>query len=365
MVLADLSPPDSLGNDTYTSTPSNDPLTGPLFHYDPNSLPIVFPVLGPLLGFTHARKLAHVDAELTKFAQQIARPLTPTESQILASATATKVTYPSWVEPPLLAFALRRHLALERAKGEFSLVFMNAKVEQCTPAKFGMRETPLLRALFASARVAPTTFAWLVGARFIASTMHVSAFAQTVLNNTELDGLRKALRRAQGEMRGGQGQGERSQGVFGGRMAGGDAPRRTAGDEGGSTAGWGDAAPPRDDPRPGDEVYNAKNDTAWGMGSSSNDVDDASPTAGAPPESSWERIRRETQAEQQGGRRGGTPGPPRWARRPQGGENNERNGDDGDMFGFSRAEEEAQLAKGEAQRDFDTRMERERQGKDF
>jgi hypothetical protein len=92
-------------------------------------------------------------------------------------------------------------------------------------------------------------------------------------------------------------------------------------------------------------------------------LDDISPTSGAqessyPQESAWERIRRESAAGQQQsstvprypvdkrqvGRQGVPPG---------------------DSFTFPATDEERQLAKQEAQKDFDARVEQERHGNDF
>ena len=104
------------------------------------------------------------------------------------------------------------------------------------------------------------------------------------------------------------------------------------------------------------------------------DLDEASPTAGdgpiarsQPSEASWDRVRRH-----------GFPGPPprqaqrpepkaesdAWARtKPQAGAGGRMA--DGDSFTFTTSEGERQLAKDEAQNDFDARIEQERRGQDF
>jgi hypothetical protein len=93
--------------------------------------------------------------------------------------------------------------------------------------------------------------------------------------------------------------------------------------------------------------------------SSEPSYDDASPAASTPGESSWDRIRREAASE-------GSPNP-RPAGSPWSSDRREQRGGStpGDSFTFSNSEEERQLAKGEAQKEFDARVERERQGKDF
>lgn len=93
--------------------------------------------------------------------------------------------------------------------------------------------------------------------------------------------------------------------------------------------------------------------------SSEPSYDDASPTASAPGESTWDRIRREAAS-------GGSPNP-RLAGSPWSSDQREQRGasTSGDSFNFSTSEEDRQLAKAEAQKEFDARVEKERQGKDF
>jgi hypothetical protein len=98
---------------------------------------------------------------------------------------------------------------------------------------------------------------------------------------------------------------------------------------------------------------------------SSRSYEDASPTAatsgsGGPRESAWDRIRKQSATGQQqpGSTSRGAAERSAWG--TQGGSYTQ-----GDSFSFSSTEEERQLAKAEAQREFDARVERERQGKDF
>jgi hypothetical protein len=101
--------------------------------------------------------------------------------------------------------------------------------------------------------------------------------------------------------------------------------------------------------------------------------DDASPSQQPPPpddstpsESTWDRVRRLANEQSQN--------PPSvssqdsWGRPPviQRGRNDSSSASDAeDSFAFSTADEERQLAKSEAQKEFDARIERERQGGDF
>jgi hypothetical protein len=91
--------------------------------------------------------------------------------------------------------------------------------------------------------------------------------------------------------------------------------------------------------------------------------DDMSPTSenhesSSPQESAWDRIRRESASEQQQ-----SSSVPRYNANQR---QFERQGvSPGDSFTFSATDEDKQLAKQEAQKDFDARVERERQGDDF
>ncbi|GAB7338677.1 hypothetical protein MBLNU457_5402t1 [Dothideomycetes sp. NU457] len=94
--------------------------------------------------------------------------------------------------------------------------------------------------------------------------------------------------------------------------------------------------------------------------------DNPSPQASGrplPAGSSWERLRKESQAQKQApsqeSRQGRTAGWGSVQREQQAGSTV------GDSFSFSSTEEERQLAQAEAQNDFDARLERERQGGDF
>jgi len=106
--------------------------------------------------------------------------------------------------------------------------------------------------------------------------------------------------------------------------------------------------------------------------------DDASPTAGAPPltssGSAWDRVRQQSasgQSSQQASRTGvGYPASrsmePGRGPTGRGTQREQRDGATlGDSFTFSSTEEERQLAKAEAQKEFDARIEKERRGQDF
>jgi hypothetical protein len=117
--------------------------------------------------------------------------------------------------------------------------------------------------------------------------------------------------------------------------------------------------------------------------SQSNDFDDASPTAGQGMRadtaqqsgSAWERIRRGSKS---GGQSGGSSWPTNnqeaspqsresaWAKLQNNTQPEQRQGlTTGDSFAFSKSDEERSLAKDEAQKEFDARVERERRGGDF
>jgi hypothetical protein len=99
------------------------------------------------------------------------------------------------------------------------------------------------------------------------------------------------------------------------------------------------------------------------------DYDDASPTTNPMPESSrsggsaWDRLRRQAR---EGKSQSSQPASNRFASDSRGAEREQRDRSmSGDSFAFSTTEEDRQLARAEAQKEFDARVERERQGKDF
>ena len=132
------------------------------------------------------------------------------------------------------------------------------------------------------------------------------------------------------------------------------------------------------------EARNSPKSVEYGAGAgelySNTSFDDASPTASseAPPQpqaetNAWQRIRQERSRGQPQPRQAASY--PRPGQQPQGNAWMERRresaaqtpsgGTREDSFSFSSNEEERQLAKEEAQKEFDARVERERQGKDF
>jgi hypothetical protein len=91
--------------------------------------------------------------------------------------------------------------------------------------------------------------------------------------------------------------------------------------------------------------------------------DDMSPTSGGsdspfPQESAWDRIRREAASGQSQ-----SPSTPGYSAEKR--QTPRQESAPGDSFTFSATDEERQLAKQDAQKDFDARVERERQGRDF
>lgn len=89
--------------------------------------------------------------------------------------------------------------------------------------------------------------------------------------------------------------------------------------------------------------------------------DDASPQAAPAPRSSgsaWDRIRAESANSKSSPRQSPT-------NTPQVRNEQQEGSTLGDSFSFSSSDEERQLAKIEAQKEFDARVERERQGGDF
>jgi len=118
------------------------------------------------------------------------------------------------------------------------------------------------------------------------------------------------------------------------------------------------------------------NQTSFGEGkvtqqtrSFDRDFDDTSPTINPTPESSrsggstWDRLRRQAR---EGKSQSSQPASNRIASDGRDAEREQRDRSmSGDSFAFSTTEEDRQLARAEAQKEFDARVERERQGQDF
>jgi hypothetical protein len=87
----------------------------------------------------------------------------------------------------------------------------------------------------------------------------------------------------------------------------------------------------------------------------------ASPT-NKQPSSAWDRLRQNAMT---GGNQSTSAGANRSKSPPSGSPPSTSRTSDSDSFSFSRRDEETQLAKSEAQKEFDARVEKEREGKDF
>lgn len=84
--------------------------------------------------------------------------------------------------------------------------------------------------------------------------------------------------------------------------------------------------------------------------------------------SAWDRIRKQGGIPSAGSRGSNWPsgrGPPPTSTAPNAWSKSQRASGPGDGYTFSSAEEERQLAKSDAQKEFDDRVERERRGGDF
>ncbi|KAI8941342.1 hypothetical protein NX059_002567 [Plenodomus lindquistii] len=417
MVLEDVNnnAPDSFSDNPYPS--SNDPYASASApsgeRFDASSLPQPLPVLGPFMGFSKDVVRFKVETTL-KFAEsKLGRALYPDESQALAlhiyQLEQTKSYYAA------AGFAAGAYRCWSTA-AEFRYPFYKPKLETIDRNKFGVVKGPM--ANFARHAWRFSLYAMVAGqmgsiiGQLIAQPLaaartaqdprleqfatELKAASQTEQQRTSQTGREIEQRRRQFEeqIKNRSGGGPSPQASWGRQPA---AKREAPVDDMSPTAGseaWGSQSPAseswetfsndtsqptpqRQQRPPSTDNWNPRpQSNRQSQGSSLPFDDDASPTGGLfqdefsnsqsqaqsqskPGESSWDRLRR-----------GGAPVPGQSARplsrRPEPERREQREGSTlGDSYTFVEGDEERKRAKEQAQQEFDARLERERQGRDF
>ncbi|KAF2266763.1 hypothetical protein CC78DRAFT_106970 [Lojkania enalia] len=383
MVLEDL---DSLGpNGDFSNPPDH---LGPP-RYDASQLPQPIPIIGPLMGFTSEAIRLNVESTFSVAESKLHRRMTPEECQAMA-------THIHELEQGRSSFA-----AIGGVMGMWNWYktiptnrypFYQPKPESITPNKFLFIKGPMAPYFRHSWRLLLYSVVGqqlgLLVSQFVVRPQAVRKSA----NDPRLLQFRQDLRAANGiDMRSGGrgvhgGQNTRQShemertGMAPSRVGGGRPSSSTVEDDMSPTSGndpwpsalsssmsdygsYPDSAQGRSQQSPS-SIYSAR---SWPKSRNRADDDDASPTGGLfqdevenqpkATESAWERLRR-----------GGGPLPSQRVvpPRPEPGRK-EQNEDSTlvDSFTFSESDEERRIARERAQREFDARIERERQGKDF
>jgi hypothetical protein len=376
-------------SDTYANSSS------PSGGYDPSTLPGALPILGPLLGFSDKQIRFRAESTLKFAAFRVHRPLTSEEAQALATHIHTLEQSKFNYSAGGLALGV---IQWYRTMGANKYPFYKPKLESIDPNKFGFIKGPMaqyarhswrfvLYAAIASrlGELLGQVVAQPVAAQNTARDPKLGQFtadmrAVVTAEHGNAQGVKEKLSKEIDSMR------EFSEKELSERRF--RTPQRQPGNVRKPTPVDDDMSPTSySDPEP------STSSDSWSTGGSSYDSvpkpqmrqrpsppsdawnrrparpaedDDASPTGGMFQDevqsgstsggSTWERLRR-GQAPPSGQQR---PPPSTRAQPPQ------REGSTlGDSWTFAESDDERQRAQERAQREFDARLERERQGKDF
>ncbi|KAF2842158.1 hypothetical protein M501DRAFT_389626 [Patellaria atrata CBS 101060] len=402
MVLEDTSNPDSFSSDSSPSSdldPYSSPSSSSNKLYDLSGLPKPFPILGPLAGFTRAAQTHSIDTNLEHASKLLSRPLRPVEAQTLAFHYCRMSQFSSYGMALGAAWGVLRSY---QTRETFAFLFWKPDLQRFNPDSFGPLKGNMARYALHGirAQVYGTVF-WVLGAA-VASSYAASTSAAMMATNPEMKEFNEVLRnqvirKARGELqreglpvsREVQERWESEASRIGPDQAKQQQRQQRQRQQQLSTWSSRRSSTDDDDMSPQAADYPSSDSrssdfedlTGPSSGFStpsrpdtSYSSDDASPVrreSTSSGGSAWDRIRR-GEAPSSAIPRNEAPNPPSpspqnrgsWAQRRAGSETTE-GATSGDSFAFSTSEEDRQLAKAEAQREFDARVERERMGRDF
>ncbi|CAO2650361.1 Nn.00g016530.m01.CDS01 [Neocucurbitaria sp. VM-36] len=409
MVLQDIenSAPDSFTDNPYPSETDSyaSPSSSPGVRFDPSSLPQPLPIIGTFMGFSDGAVRFKTETTLKFAERKLGRQLYPDESQALAyHIYQLEQTKSYYAAAGATAGTWRWYNTWDKMR----YPFYQPKVEDINPNKFAFIRGPM--AQFARHTWRFSLYVLVAGqmGNIIGQLIAQPLAAVNTSKDPKLEqfGIElKAAAHADGERNAQQGRGIQDrrrefQEQVRNREGGGPSPQ----------ARWGRQAPEpsedaRDDmsPTAGNGSWESRSTSSESWESFSNSTsqptpqrqqgrllpprqstqpsslpfdDDASPTGGLfqdevnnpqapvqpqsrPGESTWDRLRR-----------GGAPAPlQRPQQPPRRGEPERKEQQEGskldDTFTFVENDEERKRERARAQQEFDVRLERERQGKDF
>ena len=353
------------------------------------TLPGPMPIFGPIFGFTQSRLCALLAASVATTAATLDRRPTREEIDAITYHTAKASAIASWGPP--LGFAAGCWRAYN-SRSTYRFPFYAPAKETFTPDQLGPLRGQGARTAWHLARISGYgTLGLLVGGAVFAS-YGVSVGVVGQMRDERLKAVKESI---VGRARTGEpkkdviyGQGSRDVGELWRdhrkslEVGGGDDMSPTADDgvdvgfategEMSSRGSIEDSEKPRKGsawtraaanankktapPRP-DDFYSAQDDASPSAENMSDASDASRPPAG---ESAWERLRREANSNtsdtsRSRARRSRMTQRPAREEQPAG----------GDSFSFSSVDQDRSLAKEEAQRVFDERLEKERRGGDF
>ncbi len=386
-------------NDPYSSsngdTSSPNPTGGILI--DMRTFPRGMPIFGPLFGYTPSLTSATINKRIVTSSQLLQRPVTPDEATALAFWTCKGVAIASWGQPLGCLWGGYRTYS---TRANYKFPFVTPSADKFNPNTFlGILHGQQAQLGWHCARfTAYTIWGGFVAGLFFTTYGAVSA-AVGEHQDPRLKDLIKAIKTKAHEAVGGvQGRrGRQPVGLEGDPTGQGQTTmpelwknhREAIGDDASPTGGYNDTEDGASLAQSGDGMLSdqqmrtqeQRQQASPGRSRTENrastfevekvapqptifdDFDDASPTAGqgsvnagSGGGSAWGRIR--NQASSQGGTRAGKRISDTQQERMEGSTT-------GDSFAFSETDSDKQLAKHEAQREFDERVERERRGGDF
>lgn len=338
---------DAYATPTGSATSSSSTATPPGYVLDMNKLPKPIPIFGALFGITTQVRR---DATLGAFASMSAivqRPLTKDECDSIAYHLNKGAAISSWGQPLGATAAYYRY---HKTRAEFRFPFWKPS-DTLDRNKLFFLQGARARVAWDFLRLGSYGVVGGWAGKLIAGAY--AATIATVGQKTDVR-MKDILEAIQSV--GGEEAGRRARSTP-------DWDRRRGGQRGGK-------AP---EPAP-QEDYGG----ILAEGDVQRDFDDASPTAGnapvdtapASPSSAWDRVRGGGQSPQTGTRTAPGQKPSSgnaWANlRGNNLQSQPRDSQPSrDSYSFSSSDEDGQLAKAEAQRDFDAKLERERKGEDF
>lgn len=396
--------------------------TAQQYHIDVSALPKPIPIIGPILGYNNKLFLTVLREKIKGGQQALNRPPTQDEAAALAFWTAKQISILSYGGPLGMSGGLWRAWATRQT---FRFPFWQPNLESFQPVVWPNSRIAILRgnravlAWHGLRGLAYGAIGDYIGKIFLGSySMTVSAVGE--LSDPRLkdfvDAVRQKGQRRLGGLPNPTTTGPTSGTQYGGANETGINTQRddaspTSGlyddesDSGGALGrgmvgaemtsvegGKTDWAKPQDMPYQSDGqlktspfTQSKESTQIEGRGSQdpqSDEFDDASPTGGQGVKadtaeqngSAWERIRNSAKSgvKKDSGWRNdnrepsGQSGESAWSKLQDNIQREKRAGPTtGDSFAFSKSEEEQSLAKDEAQKEFDARVERERRGGDF
>jgi hypothetical protein len=404
MVLENASDP--AGSDSfYENAPASDddpyststPQAGSWnYKIDSSKLAQPIPIIGPLTGFTQDFFSKALNKTIQRHGEILKRPPTQEEVEAIAYHTAKQISIYSYAAPAgVLAGAWRANAT----QATFRFPFWQPNLEKFNPQVFPYERMALGRGnravlLWHATRYALYGYAGMFVSKLLFGSYSMSVAAVGEMTDPRLKAVQEATKQLASQRRGGL-PGPKMSGTAGSPQGGGAGQRRAPPvDDASPTSGMFDdesngfendaysanegsqrqekPQPIRLPQRPStppvpiqqtqsgtDPFYSFDNASATGGQDGSIDSSSPQPKRHS---SAWDQIRQSTGR----GAAGGQTDPGQAQEQPRGwaGVREQAQNTNSD-FSFSKRDEERNLAKNEAQQDFDARVERERKGGDF